>query len=75
MKIKTLLGINGYSLIVCHCSGNSYQLSIIERDQTIINFEGIYVTLQIAIDRGKSVIQNLDAIACTEKNKMLTGDR
>ncbi len=60
MKIKTLLGINGYSLIVCHCSGNSYQLSIIEQDQTIISFEGIYATLQIAIDRGKSVIQNLD---------------
>ena len=60
MKIKTLLGMNGYSLIVCHCSGNSYKLSIIEQDRTIISFEGIYATLQIAIDRGKSVIQNLD---------------
>ena len=60
MKIQTLLGINGYSLMVCHCSGNLYRLIIIERDITIYSFEGIYPTIQAAIERGKSVIQNIE---------------
>ena len=60
MKIQTLLGINGYSLMVCHCSGNLYYLSIIKPGVTIYSFEGIYPTIQAAIERGKSVIQNIE---------------
>lgn len=62
MNIKTLLGINGYSLLVYHGSGNLYRLSIIEREMIVHTFEGIYPTLQTAIARGKSVVQNLESI-------------
>ncbi|WP_019506836.1 hypothetical protein [Pleurocapsa sp. PCC 7319] len=60
MKIKTLLGFNEYSLIVCNESGNLYHLSIIDQENKVHNFEGIYPTLQTAIEQGKSVIQNLE---------------
>jgi hypothetical protein len=61
MNIQTLLNFNGYSLLVSHCSGNLYRLSIIEREIVIHTFEGIYPTLQTAIARGKSIIENLDS--------------
>ncbi len=60
MKVKAVIGIDGYSLMVCHCSGNLYHLSIIEQDTTVHDFEGIYSNLRNAIERGKSVIQILN---------------
>ena len=60
MKIQTLLGFNEYSLIICHDSENLYHLSIIDREHQVHNFEGIYPTLQTAIEKGKSVIHNLE---------------
>lgn len=62
MKIQTLLGIDGCSLIVCQGSGNLYRLSIVDRNQNTHNFEGIYATLQTAIDRGKSIIDNINSL-------------
>lgn len=62
MKIETVIGIDDYSLLVSHCSGNLYLLSIIEQGIVVHNFEGIYPTLQTAIERGKSVIQTLKSL-------------
>ena len=59
MKIKALIGIDNYSLMVCHCWGNLYHLSIIERENIIHKFDGIYPNLGNAVDRGKFVIENL----------------
>ncbi len=59
MKIQALIGINGYSLLVCHGRGNLYSLSIVDRQIVVHNFEGIYPNLLQAIARGKSVIENL----------------
>lgn len=59
MKIQTLIGIDGYSLLVCQGSGNLYSLSIINQKAIVYNFEGIYPSLFQAIARGKSVIENL----------------
>lgn len=60
MKIQSLLGFNGYSLIVCHNWENLYCLSIIDRENKVHSFEGIYPNAQTAIEKGKSVIQNLE---------------
>ncbi len=59
MNIQTLIGIDGYSLLVSRGSGNSYSLSIIDREVAVHNFEGIYSSSAIAIARGKAVIKNL----------------
>ena len=60
MKIQSLLNFMGYSLIVCRTWENLYCLSIIDQDYKVHNFEGIYPSLQNAIEQGKSVIQNLE---------------
>ena len=59
MKIQTLIGIDGYSLLISQNSKNSYSFSIIDRQIVVHNFEGIYPNLTLAIARGKSVIENL----------------
>lgn len=59
MKIKAMLGIDSYSLMVCHCSGKLYHLSIVDCKNEIYSFEGIYSSLGNAIDRGKSVVKGL----------------
>ena len=59
MKIKALIGINDYRLMVCHCLGNLYHLSIINQNNLINSFDGIYPDLHNAIDRRKAVIANL----------------
>ena len=59
MKIKALIGIDGYSLMVCHCHGRLYRLSIINQENIVHNFEGVYSSLRDAINRGRSVIQNI----------------
>ncbi len=59
MKIQALIGIDGYSLLVCQGRGKLYSLSIVDRQITVHSFEGIYPDLEGAIARGKSVIKNL----------------
>lgn len=59
MKIQTILGDDRYSLLVSQSSGNLYRLSIVEGEMAVHSFEGIYPNLQTAIDRGKSIIENL----------------
>lgn len=61
MEIQTLLGINGYSLLICYFQNNLYRLNVVERSTVVHSFEGIYPTRQAAIERGKSVIQNLES--------------
>ena len=60
MKIKALIGIDGYSLMVCHCSGKLYHLSIIDQKSILHNFEGIYPSLKSAIARGRKVIETIN---------------
>ena len=60
MKTETLIGINGYVLMVCHCRGKLYHLSIINQENIVSSFEGIYPSLNSAIDRGKSIIENME---------------
>ena len=59
MKIQTLIGIDGYSLLVCG-SRNLYSVSIIDRKTVVHSFEGIYPSLPRAIARGRAVIKNLE---------------
>lgn len=59
MKIQTLIGIDGYSLLISKGSKNSYSFSIVDREIVVHNFEGIYSNSDLAIARGKSVIENL----------------
>ena len=59
MKIQATIGIGDYMLMVCHCYGNLYRLSIINQNYVLHNFEGIYPELQSAIARGRAVINHL----------------
>ena len=69
MKIKALIGIDGYSLMVCHCSGNLYHLSIIDRENVLLSFEGIYTNSKNAIARGRSIIQTISRTSKNSLNK------
>lgn len=59
MNIQTLIGIDGYSLLVSRGAGNLYSLSIIDREIGVHNFDGTYPNLAMAIARGRTVIENL----------------
>ena len=59
MNIQTLIGIDGYSLLVSRGAGNLYSLSIIDREIGVHNFDGTYPNLATAIARGRAVIENL----------------
>ena len=62
MKIKALIGIDNYSLMVCHCYGKLYQIGIINQENIVHSFEGVYPSLSSAINRGRAVIKNLSFI-------------
>ena len=62
MKIKALIGIGDYSLMVCHCYGKLYQISIINQENIVHSFEGVYPRSSSAIARGKAVIKNLSFV-------------
>lgn len=47
-----------YNLSVQHFPGNLYHLNIVDPDNEIHHFEGIYSSPQAAIEKGKSVIEN-----------------
>ncbi|WP_036484592.1 hypothetical protein [Myxosarcina sp. GI1] len=59
MQIPTILRGDRYSLFVCQSSQNLYHLSIVEGENIVHSFEGIYPSLPTAIERGKSIIKNL----------------
>ena len=58
MQIQPILNIEGYSLFVQHFADNLYHLNIVDPNQEVHHFEGIYSSPQAAIEKGKSVIEN-----------------
>ena len=59
MEIQPISNIDGYNLFVQHYSNNLYHLNIVDPQQQLHHFEGIYSSPQAAIAKGKSVIENL----------------
>ena len=59
MEIQPISNIDGYNLFVQHYSNNLYHLNIVDPQQQLHHFEGIYSSPQAAIAKGKSVIGNL----------------
>ena len=57
MEIQPILNIDGHSLFIWHLSNNFYHLNIVDRENKVHHFEGIYSSPQAAIDRGMSVIE------------------
>ncbi|MEL7007741.1 MAG: hypothetical protein AAGM29_03910 [Cyanobacteria bacterium J06588_4] len=41
-----------------HFANNLYHLNIVDPDDQVHHFEGIYTSPQVAISKGKSVIEN-----------------
>lgn len=58
MEAQPLSNIDGYNLFVQNFSNNFYHLNIVDPDNVVHHFEGIYSSPQAAIEKGKSVIQN-----------------
>ena len=58
METQLILNINGYNLFVQHYSNNLYHLNIVDPEQQLHHFEGIYSSPQAAMAKGKSVIGN-----------------
>ncbi|MGF1591547.1 MAG: hypothetical protein ACFCU7_20350 [Pleurocapsa sp.] len=50
--------IDGYNLFVQQFSDNLYHLNIVDPDNKLHHFEGIYSSQKAAVDKGKSVIKN-----------------
>lgn len=59
MKSQPLLNLDGYNLFVQNFANNFYHLNIVTPDNVVHHFEGIYSSPQVAMEKGKSVIQNL----------------
>ena len=58
MEPQILSNIDGYNLAIQHLSHNFYHLNIVDPDNVLHHFEGIYASPQAAMEKGKSVIQN-----------------
>ncbi|MEL6440290.1 MAG: hypothetical protein AAFQ80_13660 [Cyanobacteria bacterium J06621_8] len=58
MEIPPLSQANDYQLSVQDFSNNFYRLSIVDPDNVVHHFEGIYSSPQAAIEKGQSVIKN-----------------
>jgi|GEM_PF-3088634 len=58
MEIQPISHIDGYNLFVQHFANNLYHLNIVDPEDRIHHFEGIYSSPQAAIAKGKSVIDN-----------------
>ncbi len=58
MKIQPTAAIDGYKLFVQHLSNNLYYLNIVDPDNKVHHFEGIYSSPKAAREQGKFVIQN-----------------
>ena len=51
--------IDGYSLFIRYFPNNFYHLDIIDPEERVHHFEGIYSSPEAAIAKGKLVIDNL----------------
>lgn len=69
METQPILNIDGYNLFVRHFANNIYHLNIVTPEELIHHFEGIYPNPQAAIDRGKTVIENLIFLAESKPRK------
>ena len=58
MEIKSLSNVDGYNLFIQHFPGNLYHLNIVDPEDRVYQFEGIYSSPQAAIEKGQSVIEN-----------------
>ena len=58
MKIQPISNTDGYSLFIRHFPNNFYHLNIVDPNNEVHHFEGIYSNPQAAIAQGKSVIEN-----------------
>ena len=58
MEVQPLSNIDDYNLFVQHCANNFYHLNIVDPDNVVHHFEGIYSSPQAAVEKGKSVIEN-----------------
>ncbi|MEN9521163.1 MAG: hypothetical protein RLZZ381_3751 [Cyanobacteriota bacterium] len=58
MKTNFQSNIKGYSLFVQHLANNLYHLNIVDPDEQVHHFEGVYSSPQAAMEKGKSVIEN-----------------
>ncbi len=58
METQAISNIDGYNLFVRHFANNLYHLNIVDPDDQVHHFEGIYTSPQAAIAKGKSVIEN-----------------
>ena len=58
MEIQPILNIDGYNLFVQNHANNLYHLNIVDANDEVHHFEGIYSSPQAAIEKGKSVIEN-----------------
>ena len=59
MKTQPILNIDGYSLFIQYFANNLYHLNIVAPDDYVHHIEGVYSSPQAAIERGRSVIDNL----------------
>lgn len=58
MEVQPLSQVDGYNLLVRNFDHNFYHLDIIDPDQVVHHFEGIYSSPQAAIAKGQAVIEN-----------------
>ena len=58
MQIQPISNTDGYSLFIRHLPNNFYHLNIVDPNNEVHHFEGIYSNPQAAIEKGKSVIEN-----------------
>lgn len=59
MEIQAISNIDGYNLFIQHLPNNLYHLNIVDPDDQTHHFQGIYSSPQVAVAKGKSVIENL----------------
>ncbi|MEO1670500.1 MAG: hypothetical protein AAFR77_06880 [Cyanobacteria bacterium J06631_2] len=58
METQPISNIDGYNLFVQHFANNFYHLNIVDPEEKIHHFEGVYASPQAAVAKGKSVIDN-----------------
>ncbi|MBW4532406.1 MAG: hypothetical protein KME09_00540 [Pleurocapsa minor HA4230-MV1] len=58
METNSSSNINGYNLFVQHLANNLYHLNIVDPEDQVHHFEGVYSSPQAAMEKGKSVIEN-----------------
>ena len=63
MEIQPISNTDGYSLVIRHLPNNFYHLNIVDPNNELHHFEGVYSSFQAAIEKGKSVIENFTLLA------------